>query len=101
MNNYSCLINLLKFIFLLQNNSINNCSLYNTRIITLYNKQGELITTDDSPYYRLSNILDNYIELLVLNLDNNIYSSTSRYISININCICAIKCINDVFINNI
>ena len=61
MNNNYCLINLLKFISLLQNNSINSCSLYNTRIITFYNKQGELFTTYDSPYYRLSNIRDNYI----------------------------------------
>lgn len=101
MKNNNCLINLLKYILLLQNNSIHSCNAYNTRIITLYNKQGDVITTNDSPYYRVNKIKDNCVELLVLSLNDDVYSSTGQYITVNIKCICAVKCIEDVNVNNI
>ena len=101
MKNNTCLMNLLKFILLLQNNSINSCIAYNTRIITLYNKQGSLIATNGSPYYRINKIKDDCVEFLVLSLNDGIYSSTNQYITVNIRCICAVKCIEDVNVNNI
>lgn len=101
MKNNNCLINLLKYILLLQNNSITSCNAYNTRIITLYNKQGDVITTNDSLYYRVNKIKDNCVELLVLSLNDDVYSSTGQYITVNIKCICAVKCIDDVNVNNV
>ncbi len=119
MKNNNCLLNLLKLIVLLQNNSINNnetfgCDknylgpsfnyvCYNTRVLTLYNKQGNLITTnygtDSSSYYRVNRIMDNCVELLILRRENDTYYSTNQFITINMNCICAIKCISDVYVN--
>lgn len=101
MKNNNCLMNLLKFILLLQDNSISNCIGYNTRVITLYNKQSSLITTNGSPYYRINKIKDDCVEFLVLTLTDDTYSSTGQYITVNIKCICAVKCIDDVNVSNI
>ena len=104
----NCLLNLLKVISLLQENAcINNCNslnnAYNTRVVTLYRKDGSLInvpySNGTSSYLRVSNINNNCITFLILRLDDDTYYSTSEYITININCICAVKCIEDVSIN--
>lgn len=114
MNN-NCITNLLKFICLLQNNSISNCSsnnscdrpflgtnnsiCYNTRVISLYRKDGSLFTTDNNSYYRVMDVNDSCCTLLILNNDG--YQSTNNYITVNLNCIGAVRCISDIYINNI
>ena len=126
MNN-NCIKNLLKVICLLQNNSSNkycfnnncikpflgpaeNCNCYNTRVITLYNKNGELFTADyldssnvsnSSSLFRIESINDDCCILTILSNNGNEYTSTNQGITININCICAIKCLDDIFLNNI
>lgn len=120
MNTDNCLNNLLKYICLLQNNSNKLCinegctkpflgpnievECYNTRVISLYKKDGSLYTlnydsTNTSSLFRIMNIEGNSLTLLVLSNNDNTYSSTNRYITINTNCICAIRCITDVSIN--
>lgn len=127
MSGNNCIRNLLKLICLLQQNSINKCALdegcvkpflgptidnicYNTRIITLYRKDGELFTTTftnsdnevvTSSFFRVSSINDDCVTLLILENTEDTYSSTRQYITVNLNCICAVKCIEDVVVDNL
>ncbi len=121
-----CIRNLLKFISVLQDNStIDNCfkegclksylgptlnyNCYNTRVISLYNSQGNLFNAtytlsgniEVSSAFRIQYIQDDICCLLILRNDNGTYSSTGQYITINISCICAIKCLGDIQINNL
>ena len=117
----SCIRNLLKLILVLQNNSINiSCGsndcckpflgpsmsfdCYNTRVITLYTKDGSLINstfdnengTSESSYFRIQDINDDCCTLMVLNYVDGEFITTRNTIVINIGCICAVKCIDDV-----
>lgn len=122
-----CIKNLLKLICLLQNNSNNKCKLddgctrpflgpsnnfycYNTRVITLYTRNGSLFTTSyldsdnnqvSSSLFRVAKVEDDMAVLLILTEDNNEYLSTNNYITVNLSCICAIKCIADVVVQNL
>lgn len=124
MKSNNCIKNLLKFIWVLQNNStdisceINDCTkpflgpsiftdCYNTRVVTLYNKNGDLFTgffnngngLMTSPYFRVQSVDDNCCTLLLLNNVDNTFESTRQTMTVNLNCICAVKCIEDVSIN--
>lgn len=122
-----CIKNLLKLICLLQQNSENKCCLedgctkpflgptknnacYNTRVITLYTKNGTLFTstyTDDhknvqtSSLFRVEKVHDDCATLLILTEDYGTYLSTKQYITVNLKCICALKCISDVVVENL
>ena len=118
MNN-NCITNLLKYISLLQTNSISNCdnvnscskpflgdissSCYNTRVISLYKRDGSLFTTvynnTTSSVFRIMSITGNCCTLLILTPTN--YQSTNQFITLDLNCICAVRCIEDVYVNNI
>lgn len=127
MDSNQCIKNLLKLIHLLQKNSLNKCCLedgctkpflgptidnicYNTRVITLYKKDGTIFTTnyfDDentlqtSSFFRVEKVNDNCVTLLILNEENGSYFSTNQCITVRIKCICAIKCISDVIVENL
>lgn len=117
----SCIRNLLKLILVLQNNSMdiscgsNDCSkpflgpslsidCYNTRVITLYMKDGSLFngtfndgnTLIESPYFRIQDIDNDCCTLMILNYVDGAFIPTRRTIVVNIGCICAIKCIEDI-----
>ena len=117
----SCIKNLLKLILVLQNNSINvscgsndcckpflgpslSIDCYNTRVITLYAKDGSLINSPfnnensdgESSYFRIQDINEDCCTLLILNYVNGEFVSTRNTITINIGCICAVKCIDDI-----
>lgn len=119
-SNY-CINNLLKFISVLQDNSIdifsnttsyNNlslgssvfCKCYNTRVITLYTKNGELFTSNfshngilkNSYYFRVLSVNDNCCTLLILDYNNGSFTSTKQSVVVNTSCIAAVKCIEDV-----
>lgn len=123
----NCIKNLLKLINLLQKNArndnrledgcckpflgpdiVSNC--YNTRVITLYNKKGNIFTTtyvdengntQTSSFFRVEKVFDDCSTLLILNKNGNNYSSTKQTITVRLSCICAIKCIEDVTIDNL
>lgn len=111
----SCIGNLLRYIFLLQNNSTNKCITdgcdkpylgptnsficYNTRVISLYRKDGSLFSVGGNTTFRIMDISNNTITLLALSNNENIYSSTNQFTTININCICCVRCITDTTIN--
>ncbi|MBQ2640223.1 MAG: hypothetical protein IJF92_05655 [Bacilli bacterium] len=116
----NCITNLLKLICLLQNNSIiNSCkknctkpylgsisnTLYNTRPINIYNKNGSLFTTNyngsNISLFRIKEIKNNCAILTPLINNEGTLEATTNNININTNCICAIRCLNDVYINNL
>lgn len=117
----SCIRNLLKLILVLQNNSMdiscysNDCSkpflgpslsidCYNTRVITLYMKDGSLLNGTfnngneiiESSYFRIQAIDNDCCTLMILNKVDGSFIPTRRTIVVNIGCICAIKCIEDI-----
>ena len=107
MKNNHCIENLLKYIDLLQNNSLNRCdnrlglsiSTYNTRVISLYKRDGSLFIFNNSSLFRIMDIRDNRVLILLLNYDNGIYSSTNQFITIDISSISCIRCIEDTYIS--
>ena len=122
-----CIKNLLKLICLLQDNSENsncleegcsksflgpniNCICYNTRVITIYNKNGSLFTTtyidednvtQTSSLFRVERVLEDTCVLRILSEIDGDYVSTNNFITVNLGCICAIKCLDDVVIENL
>ena len=121
-----CIRNLLRLICLLQENSVNKTCLedgcikpylgpninqicYNTRVITLYTKNGTLLSSNyldngnivDSSYFRVEKVLDNCVTLRVLAFDGENYISTNSFITVNLGCICAVKCVLDVVVDNL
>lgn len=126
MNSNRGIKNLLKLICLLQDNSRDSCQLddgctkpflgpnfqyncYNTRVITLYTKNGSLFsanyidngTEQVSNLFRVQSVINNKASLLILRESDGTYFSTDSYITVNISCICAVKCINDVVVQGI
>lgn len=127
MSSKNCIGNLLKLICLLQNNSTDSCTLesgcskpylghnsgsicYNTRIIQLYRCNGTLMETayslDDTTvlstnFFRVMSVDDDCCKLLLINYDeaNDTYNSTRQYITVNLKCIGAVRCIRDVTVN--
>ena len=126
MKTNNCIKNLLKMICVLQRNSkviestkndctrrflgpnINNIC-YNTRVITLYNKQGELFSvlyddngsTETSSTFRVIDVNNDSCTLLILKNEDDEYISTNQTLILNISCICAVKCNGDVIVNNL
>ena len=127
MNNENCLASILKVINVLQNNAIDNCDInnsctrpflgdipnvtcFNTRLITLYRCDNSLVTL---PYtlngtaatttiFRVENVSCNTVTVLLIQ-DNGdgTYTNTNTFATINLGCICAIRCIGDVTITNV
>ena len=126
MKTNNCIKNLLKMICILQKNSedivtndisctkvflgpnINNLC-YNTRVITLYGKNGELLNISyndnsllsTSSTFRVIEVKDDSCTLLILRNNEGSYVSTGQTFTLNIGCICAVKCIGVVVINNL
>ena len=126
MKNNRCIANLLKFVNLLQKNStIDNQDItctkpylgpicrticYNTRPITIYTKNGDLFETTytfnnetlTSSTFRVEKVEDNCVTLLILATNpDETYTNTNSFITINLKCICAVKCLNDTIVENL
>lgn len=126
MKTNNCIKNLLKLICVLQNNSRNMICLdegctkpflgpsitsecYNTRVITLYNKQGNLFTANyldngvinNSSTFRVQNVSDDCCTLLILSNQDGEFVSTKQTITVKLSCICAIKCLEDAAVYNL
>ena len=122
MNNANCLANILKAINVIQNNAMmidcnNTCTkpilgeisttCFNTRLITLYQCDNSLVTlpftldgtTSETTVFRVMNVGNNSVNVLLIQ-DNGdgTYTSTNTYATINLSCICAIRCIGDTTI---
>lgn len=127
MSTNYCMLNLLKVINLLQKNSENYCFsnhrcdypflgnnysglFYNTRVLSFYKKDGSLFSTNyfdnnsniqSSSFFRLMNVDENSVTLLILSFNGTNYTSTNQFLTIDLKCICAIRCIDDVIVNNL
>ena len=126
MNNENCLANILKVINILQNNAEKldcnysctrpflgetaNNTCFNTRLVTLYRCDNTLITlpytlngvADETTVFRVENVTDNSVTVLLLADDGTgTYTNTNTYATINLGCICAIRCIGDTTVTNV
>ena len=127
MNNENCLANILKVINVLQNNAEDNCDVnnsctrpflgdipnivcFNTRLITLYRCDNSLVTlpytldgtTGTTTIFRVENVTcDSVTVLLIRDNGDGTYTNTNTFATINLGCICAIRCIGDTTIANV
>lgn len=124
VNNDSCCIaKILKVIEILQKDVTNDsneegCSkpflgptinnlCYNTRPINLYNRNGELFTAKyttkggtckTSSVFRVERVEDCCAKLRILkfNKEKCTYTATNNFITVNLKCICCVKCLEDL-----
>ena len=92
-----------------------NVLCFNTRPIMLYlcnnnpitlnytNSAGETLTTS---IFRVESVTDDSVGVLLLNEETSetgetTYESTNTFATINLDCVCAIRCLNDTIVNNI
>ena len=127
MNKENCLANVLKVISAIQQTSekldcnntctrpflgeITNNPCFNTRLVTLYRCDNSLVTlpytingvAGTTTVFRVENVTDNSVTVLLLADDgSNTYTvNTNTYATINLGCICAIRCIGDTTIANV
>ena len=91
---------------------VNNAFVFNTRPVTLYNRDNELITMPftlngdegTSSVFRVERVNGCCATLRVLapNPDTTSvfpYVATDSFFTVNCNCICAIRCLSDTFID--
>lgn len=124
-NDNCCLAKILKVIDILQKNASDdicveegctksylgertNTLCYNTRPITLYTKDNNLFTstyevngtTNTSSVFRVENVCGCCATLRVLAPSAEDpatpYQKTSSFVTVNLNCICALKCLSDI-----
>ena len=122
MNNENCLANILQVINIIQNNAINiecnnTCTrpilgevsntCFNTRLVTFYRCDNSLVTLpytlndteSETTVFRIMNVSKNSVNvLLIKDNDDGTYTNTNTYATINLGCICAIRCIGDTTI---
>ena len=124
MNKENCLANILKVINVLQNNAerqdcdVNNsCTrpflgsfpsivCFNTRLVTFYRCDNTLLTlpytledgtTGTTTIFRVEGVTDNSVSVrLILDNGDGTYTNTNNFATINLGCICAIRCIGDI-----
>ncbi len=119
-----CLGKLLKVIDVLQKNangndcfdesctrpylgSTPNIICFNTRPVTFYTKDGSLFTANESSVFRVESVNNCCVKCRILrpNPDTSDvtrrFITTNEFITINLNCICAISCLDDIIIDNL
>ena len=127
MNNENCLANILKVINVLQNNAEKfdcnysctrpflgdgtNNTCYNTRLVTFYRCDNTLVSLPytlngvaaNTTVFRVENVTNNSVTVLLLAADaTGAYTvNTNTYATINLGCICAIRCIGDTTVDNV
>lgn len=88
---------------------------FNTRPVTLYRCDNSLITlnytssTGDiltTSVFRVESVSNNSVGVLLLEAStdssgNTTYTSTNTYATINLGCVCAIRCLPDTIVNNV
>ena len=127
MNKENCLANILKVINVLQNNAekldcnysctrpflgnttTNTC--FNTRLVTFYRCDNSLVTLpytlngvqSETNVFRIESVNNNSVTVLLIADDGSeSYNiNTNTYATINLGCICAIRCIGDTTVTNV
>lgn len=93
---------------------ITNTLCFNTRPIVLYRCDNTPIaleytdsngTTQTTNVFRVENVSDNSVGVLLLSEnttgDTTTYNNTNTYATINLGCICAIRCLADTIVDNV
>ena len=128
MNNEHCLAKILKVINVLQNNAErndcdanNSCTrpflgdipsiiCFNTRLVTFYRCDNSLVTlpytfngTDGTTtIFRVECVNKDSVNVrLILDNGDGTYTNTNNFATINLGCICAIRCIGDIDLEGI
>ena len=127
MNNENCLANILRVINVLQNNAEDKCDAnnsctrpflgdlpnvicFNTRLITFYRCDNTLVTlpytiddvAGETTIFRVENVTDTSVTVrLIQDNGDGTYTNTNTFATLNLGCICAIRCIGDINIANI
>ena len=123
----NCLANILKVINVLQNNAEEDCPTnnsctrpflgefptivcFNTRLVTFYRCDNSLVTlpytldgiSSTTTIFRVENVgCDSVTVLLIRDNGDGTYTNTNTYATINLGCICAIRCVGDTTITNV
>ena len=112
-NECNCISDILDKIIKLQKNSCSSCEegcdkpflgpgegeCFNTRPISFYNcTTGEIFEVDGSTIFRLESLDDCCCKCRILNFENGCYTSTNNFFTINLKCVSAIKCHNDIYL---
>ena len=111
-NECNCISEILNRIIHLQRNSFRNCpqegcdrpflgpdniECFNTRPISFYNcTTGTAWEVDGSTIFRLESLDDCCCTCRILNFENGTYTSTNEFFTINLDCVSAIKCFDDI-----
>lgn len=86
---------------------------FNTRPVMLYKRDNSNVTLNyrdsnnnilQTTVFRIQNVSDDSVSVLLLEQnpdDETIYTNTNTYATLNLNCICAVKCLPDTIVNNI
>ena len=127
MNKENCLANILKVINVLQNNAekidcnysctrpflgeTTNNLCFNTRLVTFYRCDNSLVTlpytlngvAGETSVFRIESVSDNSVTVLLLadSGDETYNVNTNTFATINLGCICAIRCIGDTTVPNV
>ena len=127
MSEKNCLAKILKVINILQNNAEITCEnnntctkpflgenqnniCFNTRLITFYKCDNSLITLpytidgveNTTTIFRIMNVsCDSCTVLLLIDNEDGTYTNTNTYATINLKCVCAIRCIGDINLANV
>ncbi len=83
-----------------------NIVCYNTRPITLYNKDNSLLTVsydgdNTSSIFRVEDVSGCCAKLrvLIFNSDDATYTKTNQFVTVNLKCFCAVKCLEDAVVD--
>ena len=88
---------------------------FNTRPVTLYRCDNSLITLNytnsagedlTTSVFRVESVSNDSVGVLLLEAStdasgNTTYTSTNTYATINLGCVCAIRCLPDTIVNNV
>lgn len=92
-----------------------NILCFNTRPVTFYMRNGNLFETTytlnnesaTSSVFRVEGVNNNCVKCRILSANpdltdiNKTYLKTNEFITINLDCICAVSCLNDIIIDNL
>ena len=76
---------------------LNNNLVYNTRPVSFYLCNNQELTIDSCNVFRVESIDNSCITVRLLNVDEQgDITSTGEFATVSINCIAAIRCLNDI-----
>lgn len=111
-NSCNCISQIVEKIICLQRNSYLSCpeggcdrpflgpetlTCYNTRPLSFYScSTGAIWTVEGSTIFRVESLEGCCCTCRVLNFADGVYTSTNTFFTINLDCVCAIKCYSDI-----